>query len=100
MFWFPPLHRRDGELLLVHRLGVTHDLSQAGVARDGCDLMRGTSRLSQPPRCRLSQAMRAAMVQARFVALLAEPMAKASLRERTAILRCQKRQGAPLASRR
>ena len=55
------LHRRTGEPLLIGSLGVARDLLQAGVARDGRDLVPGASRLGQTPRCGLSEPVGTAM---------------------------------------
>src|SRR5262245_31311536 len=53
---------------------------------DRCDLMFGASSFGQTPCRRLAQSMRAAMMQAGGVALLAEPIAETGGAERLAVL--------------
>jgi len=52
------------------------------MAGNGRNLVRGAPRLSQTTRSGLAEAVGAAMTQAGYVALLAEPLAKVAGRER------------------
>src|SRR6516225_9626561 len=75
------LHGRGCQFLLVHRFGVVLDLLQAGVAGNGRDLVRGAPRLGQAARGGLTEAVGAAMTQARHVTLLTEPLTEVACRE-------------------
>jgi len=67
---------------LIHRFGVVLDLLQAGVAGNGRDLVRGAPRLGQAAGSGLTEAVGAAMTQARHVTLLTEPLTEVACRER------------------
>jgi hypothetical protein len=70
---------------LVRRLRVSLHFAKAGVAADSRNLVRGASGFRKPPTGCLPQPVGRAMPwQARFVALIAEPIAEACGGERLA----------------
>lgn len=66
-----------GIALLIGCLGVTRDFTQRPVARDGFDLLWRTPSIGEARRAGFAQAVNRTVRQARFVAAIPEPIAKA-----------------------
>ncbi len=90
--FFDLVHRGHGKPFLIRSLRVPRDLAQAGVARNGRDLVLGAASLRQDPGRGLPKPVCAAMRQPRRVALFAEPIAEPGGFERLAELCGQERQ--------
>lgn len=84
------IHRRAGKLPLLSCLRISRDLFEAGVARDGRDLVRRAACLREPSRRCPAQSVRdAAFGQARFADPCRHEIAEALRCEGAAKVRLQ-----------